>query len=53
MYMREPGEDFADARVTPALVLALLVAVSGTLYLGVLPGKVLEWTSASALHLVN
>jgi NADH-quinone oxidoreductase subunit N len=53
MYMREPGEDFADARVTPALVVALLVAVGGTLYLGILPGKVLEWTSASALHLVN
>jgi len=53
MYMREPGEDFSDARVTPALVLALLVAATGTVYLGILPGKLLEWTSASALHLLN
>jgi NADH-quinone oxidoreductase subunit N len=53
MYMREPGEEFADARVTPALVIALLVAATGTVYLGILPGKLLEWTSASALHLLN
>ena len=53
MYMRDPGEDFSDARVTPALVIALLVAATGTVYLGILPGKLLEWTSASALHLLN
>jgi NADH-quinone oxidoreductase subunit N len=53
MYMREPGEDFSDARVTPALVVALLVAATGTVYLGILPGRLLEWTSASALHLLN
>ena len=52
MYMREPGEDFADARVTPALILVLLIALSGTIYLGILPGKTLEWTAASALHLL-
>jgi NADH-quinone oxidoreductase subunit N len=53
MYMREPGEDFSDARVTPALVLALLVAATGTLYLGILPGRLLAWTAVSALHLAN
>lgn len=53
MYMREPGEDFSDAPVTPALVIALLVAATGTLYLGILPGKLLAWTAASALHLLN
>ena len=53
MYMREPVEDFSDARVTPALVLALVVAAAGTLYLGILPGKLLTWTAVSALHLAN
>ena len=53
MYMREPGEDFADARITPALAVALLIAAAGTLYLGILPGRVLEWTSAAALHVLR
>jgi NADH-quinone oxidoreductase subunit N len=53
MYMKEPGEEFSDAHLTLALVLALLVAAAGTLYLGIMPGKVLEWASASALHIVN
>ena len=53
MYMREPGEDFSDARLTPALRFALLAAAAGTLYLGILPGRVLEWTAASALHVLR
>ena len=53
MYMREPGEDFADARITPALSFAMFVAAAGTLYLGILPGKVLEWTTTAALHVLR
>ena len=53
MYMREPGEDFSDVRITPALIVVLLVAVGFTIYLGILPGRTLEWTAASALHLLN
>jgi NADH-quinone oxidoreductase subunit N len=53
MYMRDPNEDFSDVRVTPGLTAALLVAAFGTLYLGLLPSKVLEWTSASALHFLR
>ena len=49
MYMREPGEDFENARVTPALVVALVVTAAITVYLGVLPSTVLEWTAAAAL----
>jgi NADH-quinone oxidoreductase subunit N len=52
MYMKEPSEDFADARLTVALSAALLIAAAGTLYLGILPAKVLEWTAAAALHVV-
>lgn len=52
MYMKEPSEDFSDARITPGLTTALLVAAAGTLYLGVLPAKILEWTAAAALHIL-
>ncbi|HET9218063.1 MAG TPA: NADH-quinone oxidoreductase subunit N [Terriglobia bacterium] len=53
MYMREPGEDFSDVVITPALIVVLLVAVGCTVYLGILPGRTLEWTAASALHVLN
>lgn len=53
MYMRDPAEDFADIRTTPAITFALLVAAAGTLYLGLLPGKVLEWTTTAALHVLR
>jgi NADH-quinone oxidoreductase subunit N len=50
MYMKEPGEDFGDVGMTPALGAALAIAAIGTLYLGILPTRVLEWTSAAALN---
>jgi len=53
MYMREPGEDFSDVRLTPAVGLALLAAAAGTLYLGILPERVLEWTASAALHVLR
>jgi NADH-quinone oxidoreductase subunit N len=49
MYMKDPNEDFADAKLTPALTAALVLAAVGTLYLGFLPARVLEWTSSAAL----
>lgn len=53
MYMHEPTEDFSDVRVTAGLTAALLVAAAGTLYLGILPSGILEWTATSALHILN
>jgi NADH-quinone oxidoreductase subunit N len=50
MYMREPNEEFADVRTTGSLNAALVVAAIGTLYLGILPARVLEWTAAAALN---
>src|SRR5262249_42824001 len=44
MYMRDPTEDFADLRMPPALYIGLLIAAAGTLYLGILPTRILEWT---------
>lgn len=50
MYMREPSGDFADVRVCGSLKAALLIASVGTLYLGILPARLLDWTASAALN---
>jgi len=50
MYMREPEDEFADVTMPASVKLALVVSVAGTLYLGILPASVLEWTSSAALN---
>ncbi|HZR66313.1 MAG TPA: NADH-quinone oxidoreductase subunit N [Terriglobales bacterium] len=52
MYMREPREDTPVAPMTPALGLALGLSLAVTIYLGVLPGRVLEYAgrSVNLLH---
>jgi NADH-quinone oxidoreductase subunit N len=49
MYMREPNSDFADVHVPAGVKLALFVSLVGTLYLGILPTSLLEWTSSATL----
>jgi NADH-quinone oxidoreductase subunit N len=49
MYMREPSEEFHDLRVVGSLKIALLIAAIGTLYLGILPTRILEWSTSAAL----
>jgi NADH-quinone oxidoreductase subunit N len=49
MYMREPNEDFSDLPLAGSLKLAVAVSVAGTLYLGLLPAQVLDWTATAAL----
>jgi NADH-quinone oxidoreductase subunit N len=49
MYMRDPVEEFSDLRVCRSLKAALLVSSVGTLYLGILPTHVLDWTASAAL----
>jgi NADH-quinone oxidoreductase subunit N len=53
MYMREPrGEvPFAPVPVTSGLAIAICLLL--TLYLGVLPGRVLDYSSQSARQLVS
>jgi NADH-quinone oxidoreductase subunit N len=53
MYMKEPTEDFSDAKLTPALGAALAIAAIGTVYLGILPTRVLEWTATAALNFLQ
>jgi NADH-quinone oxidoreductase subunit N len=50
MYMREPSGDFADVRVCGSLKAALIIASVGTLYLGILPARLLDWTASAALN---
>ncbi|MGH9773358.1 MAG: NADH-quinone oxidoreductase subunit N [Candidatus Acidiferrales bacterium] len=51
MYFWEPKEDWKPARMTPAVALVLIVAVLGTIYLGLAPNRVMGHAlqSASAL----
>ena len=53
MYMREPRGDVPVTAPPPAAVLAMTVCVLATLYLGVFPGRVLDFTAQSAHQLVT
>ena len=53
MYMREATRDVPVAPVGPALALALIVSVAGTIYLGVLPGRVLGYAAQGAHDLIQ
>ena len=48
MYMRDPIEEFADLRMAPGVTLALLIAAAGTIYLGILPTGILDWSVTAA-----
>jgi NADH-quinone oxidoreductase subunit N len=48
MYFSEPSTDYTPAPVSPALGLALVIAAVGTLYLGILPGRALDFAKAAA-----
>ena len=53
MYMREPRKQAPVAPVPFALGLALSAAILATIYLGVLPDRVLQYTQHSAQILVQ
>jgi NADH-quinone oxidoreductase subunit N len=53
MYMREPRGDVPVTPVPVATALAIAVCVLLTLYLGVLPGRVLDYAAQSAHQLVS
>ena len=48
MYMREAREDIALPRIPIALGTALVISVVATIYLGVLPGRVLDYAARTA-----
>ncbi|HLW54837.1 MAG TPA: NADH-quinone oxidoreductase subunit N, partial [Candidatus Angelobacter sp.] len=51
MYMREPNQDWPPARVPSAVTLVLLATAAATLYLGLLPGRVMSFAAAAAMSL--
>ena len=53
MYMHEAREDMPVTPVSAALGTALAISVAATLYLGILPGRVLEYASRSAAELLR
>ena len=48
MYMREPRDEAPVPAITPGLGMALAVCVAVTIYLGVLPGRVLDYAARAA-----
>jgi NADH-quinone oxidoreductase subunit N len=44
MYMEEGGSEGKSLRQAPYVYVAILIAVLGTVYLGVLPGAALDWS---------
>jgi NADH-quinone oxidoreductase subunit N len=53
MYMREPRKEIPVAPITLGLGSALAISLAATIYLGVLPGRVLEYASRSAAELLR
>ncbi len=53
MYMREPREDMAPLPIPAALAVSLAAGVAATIYLGVLPGRVLQYALDGAHALVR
>ena len=51
MYMKEPREEVPVLPVSPSLGAALALCLIATIYLGVLPGPVLDYTQRSAKNL--
>jgi NADH-quinone oxidoreductase subunit N len=48
MYFWEPSKEYVPTRVAPAVTVALVIAAAGTLYLGLLPARVLLLAKAAA-----
>jgi NADH-quinone oxidoreductase subunit N len=52
MYMREPKNEVPVTAAPPAAVLAMAICILATLYLGVFPGRVIDFTARSAQQIV-
>jgi NADH-quinone oxidoreductase subunit N len=51
MYMRESNQDWPPVRMPLAVTLVLLATAAVTLYLGLLPGRVISFAAAAAMSL--
>src|ERR1700723_2760633 len=48
MYFWEPSKEYVPSKVAPTLAFALAIAAVGTLYLGILPARVLDLAKVAA-----
>jgi NADH-quinone oxidoreductase subunit N len=53
MYMRDPTQEIPVMRVPAGVTATLLCSVAAVLYLGILPGRVLEFATRSAQSLLR
>lgn len=53
MYMKEPRDDEAVSPISFSLGTALAISVAATIYLGVVPGRILEYASKAASGLMQ
>jgi len=53
MYMRDPKDDTELSPIPFTLGAALILSMAITLYLGILPGRVLNYASRSAAELLH
>jgi len=53
MYMRDAREEIAVTPVPAAMGAALAITAIATIYLGILPGRILEYASQSAKDLMR
>ena len=51
MYMREPNQTWAPVPMPWAVTFVLSVAVAGTVYLGLFPGRIMALATQAALSL--
>jgi hypothetical protein len=52
MYMREPEGELKSAVASPILWAGIALALAGTIYLGIMPGDILEAARLSATTLL-
>jgi NADH:ubiquinone oxidoreductase subunit 2 (subunit N) len=53
MYMREPTQEVPVTRVPAGVTATLLCSVAAVIYLGILPGRVLDFAARSAQTLLR
>ena len=51
MYFWEPNKDWAPSPMRAPMFITLLLTAAGTIYLGILPDRVMQWAIASAQSL--
>ncbi len=49
MYMKKPTREFAPLSLSPFILLALLITVWGTIFLGIFPSKIIAFAQKSAI----